>query len=94
MATKRQQRMDTKYKSHLLCENCNRWTLVAMDDWRNATKRLREHGTPYIALCLRRSCINGRPEGLLDKARDSVIYGVKALEIKDGERDVFIYTDR
>lgn len=67
-----------------------------MDDWRNATKRLREHGTPYVALCLRPICIAGRPEGLLDKVsgRDGVIYGVKQLQIKDAQRDVFIYTDR
>jgi hypothetical protein len=78
MTTKRQQRMDNKYRGQLLCENCNRWTSVPMDVWREALKNYRERGTQYICLCDRRTCKMTRPEGLLDRLsprqRDNIIY--------------------
>lgn len=91
MTTKRQQRMNDKYRNHLLCENCNRWTLVSADEWKDALKLATERNTPYVCLCLRPTCVAGRPEGLLSKLtdtqRDALVYGIAQVHVPKGVKE-------
>ena len=65
--TKRQERLDEKYKYSLCCESCNRWAVVPHDIWRDTIKRLREKNQEYLFLCKRRKCLKSRSETLLSE---------------------------
>ena len=63
------ERLERKYKGHLRCEHCNKWTSVD-EEVRADVKE----DPSAIFLCSRARCIKSRPETFLSRKDEERVY--------------------
>lgn len=66
--SRREARLELKYRGTLLCEFCNRHTEVDMEFYWKALEMkddLKKHGHEFTFFCKRPRCIASRPETLM-----------------------------